>query len=186
MLRIRVSGASVALGLVAGVLSLTGCGGDSPVTSSPTAAFTSQAQYYENLADWNGRYVECARSFGADASLAPQYAITNPVAPGRPTTESGLDAECVAKLGSQPTPPPPSKQLLRGWYALLVEQAQCLREHGFTVTDPPSRDEFVENYSVSSWYPLNDVSDAGQDLVKADAQCPQPDPVEAERVGEGT
>lgn len=147
--------------------------------------FTSQAQYYESLADWNGRYVECARSFGADARLAPQYAIVNPAAAGRATTDMGLDAECVKKLGHQPVPPPPSTELLRGWYALLVEEAECLREHGYTVTEPPSRDEYVENYSVFSWFPLSDVSDAGQDAVKAEGQCPQPDPVEAERVGEG-
>lgn len=174
--------ALVAVVLVAAcALTLGACGtGEDEPSPQPTP--TSQAQFAQLMADWSGRYIECARRYGADARLTDQGSIANAYAEGRPVT-NGLDADCVAEVGDPPVAAPLTPEFLRGLYLELVDQAACLRENGYAVSEPPSRDAWVEGYSGESWNPLMDVHLAGEDVVRADAACPQPDPVEAERRG---
>lgn len=166
------------------LLTMTACSGASTVTPSTTLAkATSYAAYDQQFADWAGRYVECARLFGAAAEIdAQQGSIRQPYAPGRPS-DQGLDADCVREVGYPPKTPELTVPFLRGLYALLVQQADCLAEQGYVISDPPSRDDWVENYSGSSWNPLIDVDRAGQDVQRADALCPQPEGRDAERLG---
>lgn len=157
----------------------SGCTPEAP--SSPETP-QSQAEFAQLTAEWNDRYVACARRFGAAAEILPNGSINQPYAPGR-ETRMGLDAGCLDEVGEPPPAPPVTEQFLRGWYVLLVEQAQCLRAAGFTVSDPPGMQEYVENYSGDSWYPLVDILKTHGDISAAEAACPQPDPVEAERRG---
>ena len=150
--------------------------------ATPAPTPISQAQFAEMSADWSGRYIECARKYGADAHLTNQGSIANPYAEGRPVT-NGLDAGCLAEVGDPPAAPPLTPEFLRGLYLEYVDEAACLRRNGYTISDPPSQDAWVEGYSGKSWNPLMDVALAGQDVASADGLCPQPDPVEAERRG---
>lgn len=175
-IRARLNGAVV--GCVA-LGALAGCSAEAPPTDHVDRP---QAAYAEAYVEWAPRYVECARSFGANAELLTDGAIQNAVAPGRPS-ERGLDAECLEAVGPEPTAPPLTEELLMGLYTLYVQQAECLRDAGLDISPPPSQREWVENYSGDSWNPLFDVADAGGDLWVAMDVCPQPDPVDAERVG---
>ena len=178
MLDVRLTvGASLA-GVVAA--SLVGCAANP--AAAPRSVDRPVAAFAEAYADWAPRYVECARSFGADAELLPDGGIENAVAPGR-ASEKGLDAACLTTVGPEPTAPPVTEELLVGLYVLYLQQADCLRDAGHAVSTPPSRREWVENYSGESWNPLLDVANAGGDLWEAMDVCPQPDPVEAERIG---
>lgn len=156
--------------------------GCSPQGPNSQVTQTSYEDYATNFADWSNKYVECARSFGADARVTPEGSISNPVAPGRSTTD-GLDSECIAKVGSAPAPPELTPAFLAGLYELYVEQANCLRELGYVIPDPPSRREWVENYGADSWEPISQLNAQGAYSDEAFKQCPQPDPREAERVG---
>lgn len=114
--------------------------------------------------------------------MLPSGSINQPYAPGR-ETRMGLDAGCLDEVGEPPAAPPLTEQFLRGWYMLLVEQAECLRAAGYHVSEPPGIQEYVENYSGDSWYPLVDILNSAGDISEAEGACPQPDPVEAERRG---
>lgn len=173
-------GLLVALVLVCSSVLLTACSNEP--TAAPEAAPTSYADYDRVFADWAPAYVECAREFGAAAQQTDDGGIANPVAAGRPV-EDGLDAECIDRIGPPPSAPPLTPAFLRGYYRLLVEQADCLREHGYTISEPPSEDSWVESYDGYSWNPLLDVNAQGKDPGTADGLCPQPDPLEAERLG---
>lgn len=170
-----------ALAVSVAIAALAGCAG-APTTDE--SAPTSQAEFASSTADWTAAYVECARRYGADAVVMPDGSIDRPVAPGRERID-GLDAACVTEIGPPPAAPPASEALLIGMYELLLVQADCLRDLGHVVSDPPSRDEWVETYGPASWSPLGDVyagNPAGLDPDPAQ-QCPQPDPVEAEAIG---
>ncbi|MBX3087468.1 MAG: hypothetical protein KF742_03175 [Cryobacterium sp.] len=148
---------------------------------NPTPTTTSYEQYDAMFADWASRYIECAREFGADAQLLNGGSIDQPYAPGRPV-EDGLDADCLQKVGKPPRVPELTDSFLRGLYELLVEQAACLKAHGYVVSNPPTREEWVENYGADSWNPLSDVYLAGGG-IEAEGFCPQPDPRKAEELG---
>ena len=161
---------------------ITGCASleASPKRASPTPS--TQAQFAEQSADWAGRYIECARSFGANAKLVDGGSISEPAAEGRETID-GLDAECIEREGEPPKAPPLTDALLRGMYKLFLEQAECLRSEGYSISEAPSEDEWVETYDGYSWNPLVDVMDSGGDVMEANGLCPQPDPREAELLG---
>ncbi len=182
----RTSLAKVSSLLMASALlfSLASCGlevADDESEAAPTAS--NYVEFDSMWADWASLYVECARKYGADAEFNPvDGSINNAYAPGRPLTQ-GLDADCVEELGSPPESPPLTDAFLRGLYELFLVQADCLRAHGYVISEPPSAQEWVENYSGESWNPLMDVHNAGLPVHEADGLCPQPDPVEAERIG---
>ena len=162
------------------LIALAGCA--APAAPIDDAAPQSHAEYAEAYADWLPRYIDCARSFGANAEALPDGAIQSPVAPGREAVY-GLDAECVEQVGEPPAAAPLTDAFLVGLYELLVEQADCLRAAGYEISEPPSRVEWVENYGGGSWAPLVDVMESDRDAADANRVCPQPDPVEAERIG---
>lgn len=166
---------------IAVLVLLTGCSSTAePIDPDPTPS--SYAEYDAIFADWAPRYVDCAREHGADARLGDDGSIINAYAEGRPLKE-GLDAECIEEVGPPPNAPPLTDAFLRGMYELFLMQAGCLRDHGYSVTEAPSRDQWVDNYDGESWNPLMDVHNAGRDVEEADRLCPQPDPREAERIG---
>lgn len=168
--------------LLAGCSSASTDAGASPA-ATPAATASSQEQFQQMTAEWNQLYVACARKFGANAQVNSDGTISQPYAPGRPTTD-GLDADCVKQLGSPPPAPAPSHALLRGSYVLLVQQAACLKKHGYAISQPPPQEVWVDTYSGTSWYPLNDVANSGGDVMSAMRLCPQPDPVAAEKLGQ--
>ncbi len=179
--RPRVPLALVAVALAAAALSAcAGTGAGTPPAPTPTA--TSYAQYDTLYADWAATYVTCVRSFGVDAKQGDSGTIKNALVPGRPTKQ-GLDAGCVDKVGPPPDVPPATPAFMKGLYELYLKQADFLRQHGYTISAPPSRDDWVENYSGTSWNPLMDVNNAGRDVQQADALCPQPQPRDAEKLG---
>mgnify|MGYP001266291381 CR=1 FL=1 len=179
----RVAGLTLTAALALALTSCTGPGSERTIAESVRPS--TYAQFDVEFVDWAGRYVECARRFGAAAEVDLTHgAISSAYAVGRPT-DQGLDAECVAEVGYPPKTPELTQSFLRGLYALLVEQAECLTKHGYAISSPPSRDEWVENYSGLSWNPLADVQKAGREVSEADAVCPQPEGREAELVGIG-
>lgn len=161
-------------------LALSGCAAAEP--DDEAAAVATYEEFDAQFADWAPRYVECAREFGADALLDDRGAIENAVGDGRPVSE-GLDADCIERIGSPPEPPPLNDAFLAGMFELFVEQARCLTGAGYVISEPPSREEWVENYDGYSWNPLTDVHDAGRDVEEADGLCPQPEPRAAEQRG---
>jgi hypothetical protein len=175
----------VHLGRLAAVLALglavaSGCAQHPAPDAAPTSE--TVAEFVAITADWSEAYVSCARAHGADARITPAGAIVSPVAEGR-TVRNGLDAGCLEEVGAPPVAPPPSHAFLVGLYELLLEQSECLRQHGYVISEPPARDEWVETYDGDSWNPLMDVADVHGSNMEANGLCPQPDQVEAEALG---
>lgn len=62
----------------------------------------------------------------------------------------------------------------------LVAAAQCLRGLGYQVSDPPSKQSYVEtlvNGELPDWAPYSELIEMGlsfAELEEADAACPQP------------
>ncbi len=159
----------------------SGCSSAVP-QSKPTPTATSAAQYAQLYAKWGAAYLECANAHGEHATMNDQGAINSTPVPGR-NDSGGLDSKCLQKLGNPPVAQPLTKSFLRGLYTLLLSEATCLRASGYKVSNPPSMKEWVKHYDGYSWNPLTDVGTAGKDIQSADLKCPQPDPVEAEKIG---
>ncbi len=180
---------ATALGVLGGLIvmsSLSACGDGNEVTEvstprSPAARVTAATyeQYDGLFAEWRDAYVACARAEGLDASV-PEDAngIDGGSSPDRPRDKTGLDLECIQKVGSQPESPPLTAETLNSLFDLSVAQADCLRAAGYPVKPARAREVWVESYTSSAgpWLPLDAVFEAGGDVVEAVRVCPDPDP----------
>lgn len=58
-----------------------------------------------------------------------------------------------------------------------LDAAECPRDRGYEIADPPSRQAFVEalvNDEPPPWYPHHEAMAAGGLLSELEAECPQP------------
>lgn len=101
--------------------------------------------------------------------------------PNRPS-EGGLDSECLAVAGPVPLNPPFDRGMLEDVYDAELRAAACLREHGYPVAEPSSKEAFVEGYESEAgppWLAHSEVVHAvslweWENEVLRD--CPQIDP----------
>lgn len=173
-----------ALAVLAALLVLSSCTGDGGTAEAGPSAGATAVNYEEYdsaYADWAPRYVDCVNDAGGRAVLLSD-GIDYPTVSGREEWQ-GLDALCVESVGGPPEPPPLTDEFLTGLYRGYVIQAECLRNAGYEVSQPPSEQAWVENYGGESWSPFSELLADGGDLVTLERQCPQPDPREAERLG---
>ena len=82
---------------------------------------------------------------------------------------------CEAQIGEPPTPRPLSEQEIRDRYDYLVQARQCLIDLGYTMSEPPSVDEFIDSWATGPWSPYNDLADqtTRQQWEEANQECPQ-------------
>ncbi len=123
--------------------------------------------YYQNLA-------QCMTDLGFPTNiLADGDGITSN---GRGGNTEAL-AMCEQQVGPHPDmPPPPTEEELREYFTLVLEVADCLREEGLPVVEPPSAEVYVETYLASlsgsgeaPWWPYG--GDPGPATFEA---CPFP------------
>jgi hypothetical protein len=126
---------------------------------------------------WRTKYVECARSVGLDASVTTD-GIAGGSSMDRPRdSQTGLDAECIQRTGLPPLGPQMTDELLDGLYQLSLEQAACLKAEGYKVDPAPPREQWKSDYRYGTpWGPMERLVKAEQDVYKAMAKCPEPDP----------
>ena len=70
--------------------------------------------------------------------------------------------------------PPVSPEKARELYAALVDVTPCVREQGYTVSQPPSEAAFVEaliQMPIPVWHPFEEAARAGREDVLEEA-CP--------------
>jgi hypothetical protein len=87
---------------------------------------------------------------------------------------------CRTELGHDTGPPVITPEEAGEMYDLLVEVAECVRDLGYHVPEPPSRQSFVEDlveYPIPSWHPYDVVYDRASgagDIRRVEAACPIP------------
>lgn len=88
------------------------------------------------------------------------------------------DQACMRESGrSALGAPTVSAEDAAALYDLLLPVADCVRRLGYPVTDPPSKQSFVDNlvaYPIPSWHPYSEAVKLGK-LADVEKNCPVPD-----------
>lgn len=72
---------------------------------------------------------------------------------------------CTEQVGRGSNARIPSEAELSALYDLMREGRQCLIEHGYTISQPPTRETFIESYLAAyqgadaPWSPWMDIND---------------------------
>lgn len=184
----RSGRASALVALLLGGVLVAGCtaGQDSPTAASGGAVAVpspeeswpsglSRKQEAQLMVEQQDRYVSCMRGEGIRIERSDE--------PGRPwiTFFDGLDdatvqqirTACRERSGPEPEIVPATRQELSALYDLKLEAKKCLEARGVTVSEPPSRQQWIEDYTSDSW----DLwSPLGSEAAFAHSNfCPDPD-----------
>lgn len=126
-------------------------------------------------ADWGADMVECLAPKGWDVRRASD-GYESSVAPERYDQYEVDVATCQAQLsyGELVTPAVAGR-----WYEQTAAGAGCLRGHGYAISEPPSREAFVEQLlakRLPEWDPYAEVFTTGgpSGVREAQATCPPP------------
>lgn len=87
---------------------------------------------------------------------------------------NGIDS-CQTKVGKPPELPRFTDSQLSNLYDFYLRQKDCLVGEGYTISDPPSRDTFVNTYySSDPWGPYADIGRVSPTtMADLESKCPQ-------------
>lgn len=162
---------------------LAGCSSGAAPSSEETAGSAREAygDYVLEHQRWESAFVECLREAGLQPIQRRGGGWEGFSVPNRPS-EGGLDSECLAVAGPVPLNPPFDRGMLEDVYDAELRAAACLREHGYPVAEPSSKEAFVEGYESDAgppWLAHSEVVDAvslGEWENEVLRECPQIDP----------
>jgi hypothetical protein len=141
------------LAIVAMAVLLAGCGTDHP-SAKPKGGPPTATASYASFNDYQLAFAKCMRDHGQKYEDPKGDSI----AIQRSGDEAGAEAAARACRDQLGNPPPPSDgkvQSAQERQDKLLEQAQCLRQHGVNVADPKSGE------------PINVPDNAPQDALTA-------------------
>lgn len=162
-------------------VAVTGCSETSrtPTDSqdAPTISSLTRDEEAELIAEYDDRYVSCMEGEGiAVTRISDQGG-------GWEFDFSGLErdafeaisASCFDAAGDPPPISPPTRTELAALYDLNISAKECLEGEGANVSEPPSREVWIESYldessSAGPWTPYGPGM-----LSTFGAACPQPD-----------
>ncbi len=119
----------------------------------------------------------CARDQGWEGvEVGPQNSIS---VDSLPTEQRDafhdVLAACEQEAGSQPGAVPLSRADLGAVYRSQLQSKKCLEGMGFSISDPPSENVFIDSYygDGGPWLPHAELP-ADADWSEVTATCPQP------------
>jgi hypothetical protein len=82
---------------------------------------------------------------------------------------------CQGEVGDPPEIPHWTDAQLSNLYDFFVKQKECLESNGHSITDPPSRETWIDTYySGDPWGPYADIDRLSPTaLAELEAACPQ-------------
>lgn len=158
--------------------------GDSAPADDTSSSLIDRSNEDELMRAWMEAKAQCHTDQGFPATLQPDGGIATPVAPGQEDDYLAVSELCDEIVTEQRGPAPVdvffTEDELSVMYDLLLERAECLDEAGYPVTEPTSRERYIEQTlslyegaaDVVPWSPSADIPpSSGPDALE---QCPVP------------
>lgn len=147
------------------------------------APSASLKEYYEGLTNYWSEILVCMEEKGWQGHAiedpnTPAVAVTTPDYAGQETSYVKDGRECAQKAGPMPTMPALTRESAAKDYEAQVEFAQCAESQGFDLSDPPSLQQYTEEYLSGpvKWNPQVELVDTAQmnprEVLEFRAICP--------------
>lgn len=143
------------------------------------AAEPSTAETPEPQRDYATTMVACLSAKGWHVERGSDGGFGADI-PGDQLEQYHADRHACREENGYDDEPEVTPELAGRFFDRLVAAAQCLRGLGYQVSDPPSRQSYVEtlvNGELPDWAPYSELIEMGlsfAELEEADAACPQP------------
>jgi hypothetical protein len=172
------------------VLAAAGCTpddgptGQPPSTPSPDApAATTDAGPLaigpsdEDEEAYRQTWLRCMRDRGWETTVNTDGSFRTEVPDDQDEVYHADFEDCQQEAGVHLPPLEVTPEYAGAVYDRLLEVAECVRDLGYHVPDPPSRQAFVDAlvaYPIPAWHPYNSAYDAGGPGAqqRVEAECP--------------
>lgn len=179
---------NVLVAALVGGISIAACTGQQsrsgglapPVEEAPSAPAPletwpeglSRAQEAQLLAEREDRYLSCLREEGIRVERSDEPGGGWKLYQGglADTTFEQINAKC---RGPEPQIPPITREEYSALYDLNLQAKACLEARGLEISEPPSREKWIEDSLVAPegpWSPYNDPA-----VATYVDECPEPD-----------
>lgn len=141
-----------------------GSSGPGSVSGTPDREAEAQAR-----TEYEDRLFDCLR----DQGLRVDESGENPEIYGDDAQIQAALTACEQIVGPEPVPAPPTDEEITNLYEQSLQAAACLEGLGYTISEPPSLEEFIESVRLAGqggppqWSPHGEVQGGLE-------QCPQP------------
>lgn len=168
---LRAARAGVA-GIVVISAALAACAAE-PTPPEPDVTIAPAEDYGVNVQ-------RCMTEFGWKVEVEWDGGVSSEVTPRDQMEKYTADLQkCHKRFGYDRLPEPPTYEEAARLYDAYLEVADCVRELGFYVPDPPSRNDYAERLAsggIAPWHPYpaptGDVSI--EDVRRMNEECPAP------------
>ncbi|HLV57318.1 MAG TPA: hypothetical protein VKY81_00340 [Natronosporangium sp.] len=120
----------------------------------------------------------CLRDKGWDAYATEEGWGASGIPHAQSDQYDADENECRTSTGIGEVPPPEiTEEEAAELYDVLLGVADCMRDLGFAVSEPPSRQAFVEDVvttTIPDWHPYDVVFESGNqsDIQLVESECP--------------
>jgi hypothetical protein len=165
---VRSGGGAVLLA----ALLLTGCGSEDTATPDAARSLAPAEDFADNMH-------RCMSEKGWETEISWDGGLGLSGVPADQVDQVDADVrECRERFGYDRPARIPSQQEAEELYDALMDVAECVRERGFPVPDPPSRQAYVEDFLTDgyvTWHPYDTVrQNAANELPQIAEACPAP------------
>jgi hypothetical protein len=162
-------------------LTLAACSSPATPEPSPSAATpTAGAVQYSTMDGWVGAVVDCLHEAGwADVVASSEGpGIDNPTLPNdQVDVYDEARIACETAAGTAPNAAPLTDEQIRAQYQHLVKAASCITNEGYSTTEPPSEQTFVDDYvsGKPTWSPFLELPKtlSQAEWEQLNVTCPQ-------------
>ena len=132
--------------------------------------------------EYNALTVKCLADAGWNVELDGEGGFSAHFTPEQGDAFDAALRSCEAKLGEHPPVPRLTDAEIRALFDYQAHDLRdCLIGLGYTISEPPTVDEFVDSYYIHPWHPYTDLAPQLSDvtseriveLERVNALCPQ-------------
>jgi len=150
---------------------LVACGPMPSPVNSPSARVSSGVE------GWTTAMTGCLRDAGWDVVADPAgdgFSVNGLSGEQRPAYIAA-EGKCEQQVGPPPPAVPLDEAQIRERYGFLLDARECLIGLGYSISEPPSEEAFLESWATGPWSPYNDVVDSvsSEQWEEINAACPQ-------------
>ncbi len=154
--------------LLVGATIATGCSASRGTQADTTVPSAQLEQDAARL------YASCMAERGYVVELDGRGGSRFDIPAGQEAGATAADEVCSAKASAVLGPPRvPTAEELLDRYEFLLEMKTCLEAEGYDISEPPSRDSFVDA-TGANWYPFAEIAPTDEaEWSRLNERCPQ-------------
>ena len=145
----------------------------------------STAEFNQQNSQWYSVFAQCMNQKGWENvhvvnAGTPNVGLMLNAPEGQESVYNADTRQCSIEAGPEPQAPVVTREFAQHEYEVAVQMAECLRQHGFTISEAPSAETYIDDVlnSRPPWIPVSELHSNGNNLDRPITEIYELCPVE--------